>query len=131
MLCIREKNRVELTPRFSAIKELVTDANFECNEEGLQLQAMDNSHVALVAVKLKNTGFTEFRCDRPMPLGVNLASLVKVLKCSKDDDQVTLTANDQADVLQLRYEPKSVSSARSDSLIQCPKRVASSQIRIA
>ncbi|KAJ6463271.1 proliferating cell nuclear antigen, N-terminal domain-containing protein [Mycena vitilis] len=89
-----------------AIKELVTDANFECNEEGLTLQAMDNSHVALVAVYLEAAGFKRYRCDRPMPLGVNLTSLTKVLKCAKDDDECTLKAADEADVLNLVYEAK-------------------------
>jgi proliferating cell nuclear antigen len=89
-----------------AIKELVTDANFECNEEGINLQAMDNSHVALVAVKLDAVGFKRFRCDRPMPLGVNLNSLTKVLKCAKDDDLCTLKATDDADVLNLMYEAR-------------------------
>ncbi|KAF8151291.1 proliferating cell nuclear antigen, N-terminal domain-containing protein [Crassisporium funariophilum] len=89
-----------------AIKELVTDANFECNEEGIHLQAMDNSHVALVAVKLLAHGFKRYRCDRPMPLGVNLTSLTKVLKCAKDDDICTLKAADEADVLNLVYEAK-------------------------
>ncbi|KAF9048121.1 proliferating cell nuclear antigen [Hymenopellis radicata] len=89
-----------------AIKELVTDANFECNEEGINLQAMDNSHVALVAVLLEAPGFKEYRCDRPMPLGVNLTSLTKVLKCAKDDDSCTLKAADEADLLNLIYESK-------------------------
>ncbi|KAK7036724.1 proliferating cell nuclear antigen [Paramarasmius palmivorus] len=89
-----------------AIKELVNDANFECNEEGINLQAMDNSHVALVAVKLQHQGFKKYRCDRPMPLGVNIASLTKVLKCAKDDDLCTLKAADEADVLNLVYEAK-------------------------
>ncbi|KAF9442538.1 proliferating cell nuclear antigen [Macrolepiota fuliginosa MF-IS2] len=89
-----------------AIKELVTDANFECTEEGINLQAMDNSHVALVAVHLEAAGFKKFRCDRPMPLGVNLTSLTKVLKCAKDDDLCTLKAADEADVLNLVYEAK-------------------------
>ncbi|KXN80819.1 Proliferating cell nuclear antigen [Leucoagaricus sp. SymC.cos] len=89
-----------------AIKELVTDANFECNEEGINLQAMDNSHVALVAVHLQSDGFQTYRCDRPMPLGVNLTSLTKVLKCAKDDDICTLKAADEADVLNLVYEAK-------------------------
>ncbi|KAJ7711259.1 proliferating cell nuclear antigen, N-terminal domain-containing protein [Mycena metata] len=89
-----------------SIKELVTDANFECNEEGINLQAMDNSHVALVAVHLQAAGFKRFRCDRPMPLGVNLGSLTKVLKCAKDDDECTLKAADEADVLNLVYEAK-------------------------
>ncbi|KAG6829892.1 hypothetical protein H0H92_003025 [Tricholoma furcatifolium] len=89
-----------------SIKELVTDANFECNEEGITLQAMDNSHVALVSVLMEATGFKRYRCDRPMPLGVNLASLTKVLKCAKDDDNVTLKAADEADVLNLVYEAR-------------------------
>ncbi|KAJ7283227.1 proliferating cell nuclear antigen, N-terminal domain-containing protein [Mycena rebaudengoi] len=89
-----------------AIKELVTDANFECTEEGVNLQAMDNSHVALVAVHLAAAGFKRYRCDRPMPLGVNLASLTKVLKCAKDDDECTLKAADDADILNLVYEAK-------------------------
>ncbi|KIY69280.1 proliferating cell nuclear antigen [Cylindrobasidium torrendii FP15055 ss-10] len=89
-----------------SIKELVTDANFECNEEGINLQAMDNSHVALVSVLLEAPGFSEYRCDRPMPLGVNLTSLTKVLKCAKDDDTCTLRAADEADMLNLVYEAK-------------------------
>ncbi|KAI0691263.1 proliferating cell nuclear antigen, N-terminal domain-containing protein [Cytidiella melzeri] len=89
-----------------AIKELVTDANFECNEEGISLQAMDNSHVALVAVKLDASGFKKYRCDRPMPLGVNLTSLTKVLKCAKDDDTCTLKASDDGDILSFVYEAR-------------------------
>ncbi|KAG8990626.1 proliferating cell nuclear antigen [Tulasnella sp. JGI-2019a] len=89
-----------------AIKELVTDANFEANDEGLKLQAMDNSHVALVSVILQRDAFIKFRCDRPMPLGVNLASLTKVIKCAKDDDTITLRANDDQDALHLTYEAK-------------------------
>ncbi|KAK7471280.1 proliferating cell nuclear antigen [Stygiomarasmius scandens] len=89
-----------------AIKELVTDANFECNEEGINLQAMDNSHVALVSVQLSHTAFKKYRCDRPMPLGVNIGSLTKVLKCAKDDDICTLKSADDADVLNLVYEAK-------------------------
>ncbi|EJF56052.1 proliferating cell nuclear antigen [Dichomitus squalens] len=95
-----------------AVKELVSDANFECNEEGIQLQAMDNSHVALVSVKLYASGFKRYRCDRPLPLGVNLGSLTKVLKCAKDDDICTLKAGDDADILSLTYEAKSAYADR-------------------
>ena len=47
---------------------------------------MDNSRVALVAVKLLANRFKQYRRDRPIPLGVNLRSLTKVLKCAKDGD---------------------------------------------
>lgn len=85
------------------------------------LQAMDNSHVALVAVNLEASGFKKYRCDRPMPLGVNLNSLTKVLKCAKDDDICVIKASDDADVLNLVYEAK---SAYSFHLAPPPYRIA-------
>ena len=44
-----------------AIKELVIDANLECNENGISMQAMDSSHVSLCALNLKTEGFDHFR----------------------------------------------------------------------
>ena len=86
----------------------VPDANFIADgDSGLKLQAMDNSHVALVSVLLRSDGFSNFRCDRPMPLGVNLGSLSKVLKCAKDDDTCVLKAADDADILSFTHEAKS------------------------
>lgn len=37
------------------------------------LQAMDNSHVALVSLKLVADQFESYRCDRNIPLGVNVS----------------------------------------------------------
>lgn len=45
-----------------AIKDLVTDANWDCNDSGIALQAMDSSHVALVALLLRSEGFNPYRC---------------------------------------------------------------------
>ncbi|PPQ88250.1 hypothetical protein CVT25_005215, partial [Psilocybe cyanescens] len=84
---------------------LVTDANFECNEEGIMLQAMDNSLVALVSVNLGAPGFTHHCGDHPMLLGVNLTSLTKVRRCAKDDGICSLKAADEADVLNLFGAP--------------------------
>ncbi|KAI0058159.1 proliferating cell nuclear antigen [Artomyces pyxidatus] len=106
MLEARLNEAATLKRLLDAIKELVQDANFECNEEGISLQAMDNSHVALVSVKLEAGGFRKYRCDRPIPLGVNLGSLTKVLKCAKDDDICVLKATDDGDVLSLTYEAR-------------------------
>ncbi|KAG8799213.1 proliferating cell nuclear antigen [Serendipita sp. 411] len=106
MLEARVREAQTLKRLLDAVKELVTDANFDCDDEGIRLQAMDNSHVALVSLKLKSEGFEEYRCDRPMTLGVNIASLTKVIKCAKDDDEVTLSATDQADTISLVYNAK-------------------------
>ena len=57
----------------------MTDTNLECASYGITLQAMDSSHVALVALSLKNDGFDMYRCDRNISLGMNLVSCSTVI----------------------------------------------------
>jgi len=87
-----------------AIKELVTDANFDANVSGLALQAMDSSHVSLVSMLLRADGFAHYRCDRARTLGLNLASMAKILKCAQNDDSFTLKANDTGDIVTFMFE---------------------------
>jgi len=89
-----------------AIKDLLNEASFDCSEAGLQLQAMDNSHVSLVSLSLRAEGFENYRCDRNMSMGMNLASLAKILKCSNNDDVVTMKAQDSADIVTFVFESK-------------------------
>ncbi|KAF2634051.1 proliferating cell nuclear antigen [Massarina eburnea CBS 473.64] len=89
-----------------AIKDLVQDCNFDCNDSGIALQAMDNSHVALVSMLLRSEAFQPFRCDRNIALGINLSSLTKVLRAAQSDDQLTIKAEDAPDVVNLVFESK-------------------------
>jgi len=89
-----------------SIKELVTDANFDCSSTGMSLQAMDSSHVSLVALQLRSDGFDHFRADRSTSLGINLGSLSKILKCAGNDDAITLKAEDGADHISFMFESK-------------------------
>jgi len=99
-----------------AIKELVTDAKFECTASGISLQAMDASHVSLVQLLLRADGFEEYRCDRNISLGMNLDSLSKVLKCAGNEDTVTIRADDDADAATFIFESKSTPPALSPRL---------------
>ncbi|KAI4206199.1 MAG: hypothetical protein LQ346_001260 [Caloplaca aetnensis] len=65
---------------------------------------MDNSHVALVSMMLKAESFSPFRCDRNIALGINLSSLMKVLRCAQNEDILTLKADDAPDVVNLVFE---------------------------
>jgi len=87
-----------------AIKEFVTEANFDCNSTSISLQAMDSSHVSLVNLMLRAEGFEHYRCDRSISLGINIASLAKVLRCASMDDIITLKASDQGDCITLMFE---------------------------
>lgn len=56
-----------------AVKDLLTEATFDCSDSGIQLQAMDNAHVSLVSLNLRSDGFDKYRCDRNLSMGINLA----------------------------------------------------------
>lgn len=104
MLEARLEQAAVLKKVVDAIKDLVQDCNFDCNDSGIALQAMDNSHVALVSMMLKTEAFSPFRCDRNIALGVNLISLTRVLRAAQNEDLLTLKADDAPDVLNLVFE---------------------------
>ncbi|MES1914915.1 MAG: hypothetical protein MHM6MM_006937, partial [Cercozoa sp. M6MM] len=87
-----------------AIKDLITDANFDCGSGGISLQGMDAAHIALVELQLRSTGFEPYRCDQPLALGLKLEWLSKVLKLADNKDSLTLSADDEPDTVSLRME---------------------------
>lgn len=42
------------------------------HSSGISVQAMDTSHVCLVAVEISSDGFEPYRCDRNITLGLGL-----------------------------------------------------------
>ncbi|EGG15966.1 proliferating cell nuclear antigen [Cavenderia fasciculata] len=87
-----------------AIKDLVENANFDCSPAGISLQAMDNAHVTLINLLLRQDGFETYSCDRSLSLGLSLPSLSKVLKCANNDDSMTIKARDEADTVTFVFE---------------------------
>lgn len=96
----------QLRKILDAVKDLVNEAGWECNPNGMSLQAMDTSHVSLVAAQLRAEAFDKYRCDKPINLGMSLANLSKFLKCAGNDDIITLKATDDCDKISLLFEDK-------------------------
>merc|ERR1712215_670719 len=87
-----------------AIKDLLNEASWDCADSGIQLQAMDNSHVSLVSLNLRAEGFDKYRCDRNLVMGMNLSSMSKILKGASNDDIITMKAQDSADTVGFVFE---------------------------
>ncbi|KAK9453981.1 proliferating cell nuclear antigen, N-terminal domain-containing protein [Dipodascopsis uninucleata] len=87
-----------------AVREIVSECVLDCSDNGLALQAIDSSHVGFASLLLSADGFSEYRCDRNISLGLNLVSLTKILRCGNNEDIVTLEAADQPDALVIRFE---------------------------
>ncbi|TYJ37452.1 hypothetical protein E1A91_A05G376600v1 [Gossypium mustelinum] len=93
MLCLNRAIRKEKKV-LESIRDLVTDANFDCAATGCSLQAMDSSRVAMLSLLLRPDGFEHYRCDRNISMGINLANMARMLRCASDDDIVTINADD-------------------------------------
>ncbi|KAL5018068.1 hypothetical protein ScPMuIL_003790 [Solemya velum] len=87
-----------------SIKDLLNEAMWDCSGTGIAMQAMDSSHVSLVSLNLRSDGFETYRCDRNLSMGINLGSMSKILKCSGNDDVVTVKAGDNADTVTFVFE---------------------------
>nr|AZR43725.1 proliferating cell nuclear antigen [Polykrikos hartmannii] len=87
-----------------AMKDLCKEVNFDCSEKGLQVQAMDSSHVALVSVLLREAAFAEFKCDRPASLGINVDSMAKIFRMCGPNDSLKLRWQNDADTVNFQCE---------------------------
>ena len=87
-----------------ALKELLNEATWDCSDTGIQLQAMDNSHVSLVFVDLKADGFDKYKCTRQISMGMSLTSMSKILRCAANDDSITIKAEDEPDKVTFMFE---------------------------
>ncbi|KFM28599.1 Proliferating cell nuclear antigen [Auxenochlorella protothecoides] len=92
------------TPILEATRELVTEANLEIGATGVSLQAMDSSHVSLVALSLRSDGFEHYRADRAFSMGMNLNNVSKMLRCAGKDDIITIKADDGDDTVYFTFE---------------------------
>ena len=86
-----------------SLKDLLNEATWEYSDTGIQLQVMDNSHIPPASVNLRANGFNKFHCDRTLSVGMNLGSMSKTLRCTANNDIITVKAQDQADTITFMF----------------------------
>lgn len=90
-----------------SIKDLVTDANLLCTEDGMELQAMDSAHVCLISLTILADACTTYTCTQSMTLGLNISTFAKILKCVEADDSLILSVAGDASTLDISAESAS------------------------
>ena len=73
-----------------ALKEILTDANFEFENTGMKLIAMDTSHTVLVHLKLLSEKFEYYYCPKRVVIGINMLNYFKLIKTMSNSDTLTL-----------------------------------------
>lgn len=82
-----------LKDSITIISELVNEAKFSIDKEGIELVAMDPANVAMVIFKLLSSCFTEYELKEPLELAISLNNLKQVLRRSKSNDILTLKSD--------------------------------------
>ena len=88
-----------------ALKEILTDANFEIDSTGVKVMAMDSSHTVLVHLKLSADNFEHYHCESKKILGINMLNFFKLIKTMGNSDTLSLyLERDNESVLGIRIE---------------------------
>ena len=73
-----------------ALKEILTEANFEFDKTGIKVITMDSSHTMLVHLKLNSKNFENFHCPEKVIVGIGLMNLYKLIKTLNNNSILTL-----------------------------------------
>ena len=78
-----------------AITELIDEAVLQVKKNGLEILASDRSVVAVVDFFLSSKAFSEYDSSQRLDVGLNLLSLLQILKRAKSDDKVVLRIDNE------------------------------------
>lgn len=75
---------------FEVLKEIVHDVNLQFDSTGVKLLTMDGARCALVYLRLRADAFEDFSCHGKFSVGVNMASVFKLVRTCGSHDTITL-----------------------------------------
>lgn len=78
--------------------------------DGIYVQAMDQAKVALVNLCINSSGLLYYKCDANMSVGIFVPALLKLMKCSDNDDVLTFRVRDDESEAELQFESKKIGS---------------------
>jgi proliferating cell nuclear antigen len=91
-----------------SLKGLVEDITFECESTGISLQAMDVSHVSLIAMELPAETFAAYSCTSPVPLSFSVETLAtKILRGAGANDELSIRAASGRDDIEIQVSSPS------------------------
>ena len=73
-----------------ALKEILTEANLEFDQNGIKVMDVDETHTVLVYLRLNHDRFENYYCPAKHVLGVNMIYFFKLIKTMGNNDNLTL-----------------------------------------
>ena len=85
-----------------SLKGLVEEITFECDSNGMNLQAMDVSHVSLISIELPESCFDTYKCRDNINLSFSVETLGKVLKSAATNDGLTIRSEKSQEDIEIQ-----------------------------
>ena len=86
------------------IAEIIDEAVFKVDQNGVSMLAPDRTMVSVVDFRLPSTAFEKYKVEAPSSLGLNLANFVNVIKRIKGSDHVALELSKDSTKLKITVE---------------------------
>ncbi len=97
---------------FDAVSSIISETLLKVTADGINLTAMDLSHICLVSLNLHKDDLDEFETDQDYALGINLEDLVKIIKRSGANDAIIFSHDPKEKKLIIEMIPESGKKAR-------------------
>uniref|UniRef100_A0A0G4FIY0 DNA sliding clamp PCNA n=1 Tax=Chromera velia CCMP2878 TaxID=1169474 RepID=A0A0G4FIY0_9ALVE len=97
-----------------SLKDHFKKVVMNCTEEGVAIQAMDESHVSLAKLHLPENAFDFYRCDQQMDLGMDLSVISKVFHACEASDCVHIKADKEKDTVSFAFKSMEKDGAEED-----------------
>ncbi len=88
----------------SAIANLIDEAAFKFTPKGVEMKAMDPSHVALVDFELPAKAFGEYDVKEETVLGIDMAEMSKIMSRAKAEDRFILELDEEKNRLTFTFK---------------------------
>ena len=80
---------------FTVVKEQLVEGNLIFTKEGLSILATDSTKIVLVYVVLEADNFANYKCVKPIKIGVEMNIITKILKSISSTDILTILVKNQ------------------------------------
>ena len=107
---------------FNGLQDFAEDAHWYCSKEGMHLQCVDRSNVALCSFYVPANSFDHYSCIRKVVLRFRVTNMTQILRCARRSDVLLLTCNDNDDRIKFVFEsPKGERCAEFEMTLLDPQ----------
>lgn len=98
------------------IKQFVEEVNIKIRKDGIEILAMDSSHISLVNIFLPCNYFNKYNCIEPEIFGVNLTLFSKIINTGNINDELKIIFD--SDYIEFTFYNKSYTKIYNLKLIE-------------